>query len=348
MTSIAAHNPHNRYDHAEIISAQAIADERKLTTPAALFNCGSTQTGPPFATAKIGEPTSSVRFDERHSADFPTTDTRKEGVNRDKVVREGGPMNEQTDEQLMGLYRDGNRQAFDLLVERYHEPLVAYVKRRAVRNEHAAEDIVQRVWMRVFKHHLSFDLKRTFRAWLYSMAARLSINERRDTRKFRDMGEEVFEEVLTQDDQVEVLEDEVEKKETIDQAMRVLRALPKEYRSVLQLSVMQGFTVRQTCPLLDIAIGTVFNRTHEGIRRLREGMEQGVVTSVVSDAQDDWQLSTIRDIVDRLPHVEYGSVERVLFSETADDSDLHIFGSFVRRLAGEILSPELNNLKAAV
>ena len=69
-------------------------------------------------------------------------------------------MSDQTDEQLMQAYREGNPRAFELLLAR-HERKVWNFLRRSVGDPTAAEDLLQEVFLRVIKAQADSD-RRSF------------------------------------------------------------------------------------------------------------------------------------------------------------------------------------------
>ena len=89
---------------------------------------------------------------------------------RNRVDRE--PAGATSDAFLVMLARDGDRNAFGVLVERY-EPLALRVARRAVLDEDVARELVQEALLQAY---LSLDRLREeerFRSWLYGIVLNL-------------------------------------------------------------------------------------------------------------------------------------------------------------------------------
>jgi len=72
----------------------------------------------------------------------------------------------------------GDRNAFSLLVEKYHRPLLNFIY-RLVGNDHSVEDIGQDVFLNVYKSMSRFDLSEgvPFSAWLFIAARNRCISE---------------------------------------------------------------------------------------------------------------------------------------------------------------------------
>src|SRR5260221_7313238 len=90
-------------------------------------------------------------------------------------------MSDQTDEQLMEAYREGNPRAFELLLAR-HERKVWSFLRRSVGDPTLAEDLLQEVFLRVIKARAdSVDWKgeSKFTTWVYTIARNLCVDHAR-------------------------------------------------------------------------------------------------------------------------------------------------------------------------
>lgn len=88
-----------------------------------------------------------------------------------------------SDEQLMDRYKSGEAKAFELLMERHYQSVHNFLY-RYTGNSHAAEDLLQDVWMRVIRGAESYQQKAKFTTWLYIIARRITIDAARKA-KFR-------------------------------------------------------------------------------------------------------------------------------------------------------------------
>ena len=75
---------------------------------------------------------------------------------------------QRTDEQLAAAYLAGDKSAFDILVERYQERLINFVRGK-INNYQDAQDVVQDTWLRVWKRLPDFDDTRKFSSLLYKI-----------------------------------------------------------------------------------------------------------------------------------------------------------------------------------
>jgi RNA polymerase sigma-70 factor (ECF subfamily) len=137
-----------------------------------------------------------------------------------------------------------------------------------------AEDVVQETLLRAWQHpEVVDDPERSARAWLFTVARNMIIDERRSSR-FRN-------EVATLDtggtveraapDEVNTALDRL----LIGDAMAQLSA---DHRAVIRRSYYLGWSTAQIAADLDIAEGTVKSRLHYAIRALRLTMQEMGVT----------------------------------------------------------------------
>ena len=84
-----------------------------------------------------------------------------------------------SDEQLMLMFRYGNRAAFDLLFEKYRTPVFNFA-RRMLGGREAAEDVCQETFLRVVGAAGGWRPEARFRTWLYTIARNCCFNALRD------------------------------------------------------------------------------------------------------------------------------------------------------------------------
>ena len=82
------------------------------------------------------------------------------------------------DAGLAGRHLEGDPQAFGALVDRYQARLSTFVT-RATGDRERAEDLVQEIFIRVFRHLHRFDRTRKFSAWVYAIALNVTNSELR-------------------------------------------------------------------------------------------------------------------------------------------------------------------------
>jgi RNA polymerase sigma-70 factor, ECF subfamily len=137
-----------------------------------------------------------------------------------------------------------------------------------------AEDVVQETLLRAWQHpEVIGDTQRSPRAWLFTVARNMIIDERRSPG---------FRNVVSSLDDSSTPErsapDEVNA--TLDRMLiaDAMIQLSAEHRAVIERSYYRGWTAAQTAADLGIAEGTVKSRLHYAVRALRLTLQEVGVT----------------------------------------------------------------------
>lgn len=137
-----------------------------------------------------------------------------------------------------------------------------------------AEDVVQETLLRAWQHpEVIGDTERSSRAWLFTVARNMIIDDRRSARHRNVVGsidEEGAPEQSTPDEVNAALD-----RLLIADAMAQLST---EHRAVIERSYYRGWTTAQIAKDLDIAEGTVKSRLHYAVRALRLTLQELGVT----------------------------------------------------------------------
>src|SRR5215207_11071592 len=96
------------------------------------------------------------------------------------------------DAALMLRVREGDRDAFESIVEKYKQPVMNLVF-RTLRDLTEAEDLAQHVFLQVYKSAHRYEVTAKFSTWIFTIARNLSLNElRRRSRHRADSLDETF------------------------------------------------------------------------------------------------------------------------------------------------------------
>ena len=83
------------------------------------------------------------------------------------------------DAAVVTAFLGGEERAFQELVERYQTRLLNFIY-RTIGDREKAEDLVQEVFIRVYRHIHRFDRTKKFSTWAYTIASNLAKNELRN------------------------------------------------------------------------------------------------------------------------------------------------------------------------
>jgi len=174
-----------------------------------------------------------------------------------------------TEEQLLRQLHEGpGDDALRALYALHGEALYGFAVRR-LGDRGLAEELVQDVFTRVWRHAGDFDPERaSFRTWLYQIARNAAIDvERRRMVRPSLSSESASEEPTEPDEPIEraVLRWQME---------AALERLGPDHREVLRLAHFEGLTMREIGDRLGIPVGTVKSRTSYALRILRLALDE--------------------------------------------------------------------------
>jgi RNA polymerase sigma-70 factor (ECF subfamily) len=196
----------------------------------------------------------------------------------------------ETDEGLVARLGARDEEALRTLHQRY-AALVFTVAARLV-DSATAEEVVQDVFLTLWKKHATFDPARgTFKSWVVQIARHRALNElRRGQRSQRDQPASGGEAVAQlADDAIEPDEAEwLEHRRTI--IRRAVDALPPPQRQALSLAFFDELTHEQIAAVLQTPVGTTKTRIRLALKRLAPLLViavAGAFVAVVLRRQDD-------------------------------------------------------------
>jgi len=190
-------------------------------------------------------------------------------------------MSDETDEQLMHAYREGNPRAFELLLAR-HERKVWNFLRRSVGDPTLAEDLLQEVFLRVIKAHAEWKGEAKFTTWVYAIARNLCIDHSRravhrdarsldaPTRPDDESSSTLHDHLPSPDRDAEGLTSDAEVRARVDAAVA---ALPEDQREVFLLREVMDMPFAEIASVVGAPEPTVKSRMRYALERLREALD---------------------------------------------------------------------------
>jgi RNA polymerase sigma-70 factor (ECF subfamily) len=174
-------------------------------------------------------------------------------------------VNTPTDEALMSASAH-SREAFTTLVQRHQQPLMNFFRRMGDTNH--AEDLTQETFVRLFKYRAHYQPKAKFTTFLYTLARRTWIDNRRRAGR----REEAYEAFSGEMD-VRLEAGTGSEQDMHHRVRAALESLSEEMRSCVIMSVYQGFKYEEISQILGIPVGTVKTRVFNAMRKLREKLK---------------------------------------------------------------------------
>ena len=175
------------------------------------------------------------------------------------------------DVALVLRLQEGDLEALGGLYNRYR--LLVYRTALAIiRDERAAEDILQECFVRLHTYAASIDANRPLRPWLY----RVTVNLAYDWTKRRVMRplDDVLEWLSGLASAFPAPDRKAEEQETMRVVREAIAELSPLHRSVIVLFYMENLSIEEISQTLDLPVGTVKSRLHYARGRLRDQLVQ--------------------------------------------------------------------------
>ncbi len=180
------------------------------------------------------------------------------------------PYTTQTDEELVLLIQQGLEEPFGILMDRYTQKLLRYGK-RFISSPDNIEDIVQEVFIKVYKNIQSFNTKLKFSPWIYRIAHNAFVNYLRKKDKEPLLVFD-FDALLNHSIYEDPAIKEKENEETRVLLDTGLKQLPPAYREILVLYYFEDLSYQEIADVLHVPTGTVGIR----LKRAREILKKHI------------------------------------------------------------------------
>jgi len=183
------------------------------------------------------------------------------------------------DSAVVQAFLGGEERAFQELVDRYQTRLLNFVY-RTIGDREKAEDLVQEVFIRVYRHLHRFDASKKFSTWIYTIASNLAKNELRNrsrnplvlfqtiTKHWQDEERPLqFEDALSRPD------DLYRKRHLRELVEEATARLPEHHRQVFVLRELEGKSYEEIAEITNCNLGTVKSRLNRARNSFAEIIE---------------------------------------------------------------------------
>ena len=186
------------------------------------------------------------------------------------------------DSAVVAQFLGGEERAFQELVDRYQTRLLNFVY-RTIGDREKAEDLVQEVFIRVYRHIARFDTTKKFSTWIYTIASNLAKNELRNRSRNPLVLFQTIKKNWEDEDRPLQFEDATSRpddlyrkrhlRELVDEATA---KLPEHHRQVFVLRELEGKSYEEIAEITDCNLGTVKSRLNRARNAFAEIIEPWV------------------------------------------------------------------------
>lgn len=182
------------------------------------------------------------------------------------------------DSDLIKLYKSGQQDAVEILIERYKNSLYKLCCHLTL-NRYDADDLFQETWVRLVKNICYYDEIKPFAAWLYSICTNLYKDRYRSKKRWLSKIKDYFTNDKKEEEMDNIAADsslpdeQIIDKYNSDVIRKCVNMLDDTYRLPIILYYFKELSYSDVALVLDIPLGTVKSRLSMGKKKLKQLME---------------------------------------------------------------------------
>ena len=178
--------------------------------------------------------------------------------------------------ELLKLLKTGNMSAFDIIYKKYSRRLYGFVF-RYIKQETDTEEIVQEVFIKIWKSRDKIDVYSSFESFLFTIAHNATINLLK--KKATELKYIEHVKSLQCIEETYELTDEIHYNELIDKYQNLLDKLSPRQKEIFQLSRETGLSHKEIADRLGISANTVKNHLVTTLSFLKNELDNGLIIS---------------------------------------------------------------------
>jgi RNA polymerase sigma-70 factor (ECF subfamily) len=173
------------------------------------------------------------------------------------------------DIELVERLQKGEKQAFDLIYEKYSGKLFSFGM-KYLHSTAEAEELVQSVFLKLWENSKNLKKELSFKSFLFTMA----YHEICKIFRRRSYGKKFIDDTLYEDSQSSnEIENNIHFKHVLEQVLRIVDKLPKNKRTVFLKSWMEGKSTKEISVEVGLSPGTVDNYVSESLKFIRTQLD---------------------------------------------------------------------------
>jgi RNA polymerase sigma-70 factor, ECF subfamily len=164
------------------------------------------------------------------------------------------------DKEIVQRIIHGQKDEFEILVERYNRKLFVYLCRLLNFNQNDAQDVLQEMWLNAYVNLVTFNPRLSFSSWLYRIAHNLAVDLIR--KKYKHFivdtnNEETQAKIYNNQTVITKGEEEMEIAINKNRLDSVLTKLDLDNRNLLVMFYLQGLSLIEISDILKITVNTL-------------------------------------------------------------------------------------------
>lgn len=180
------------------------------------------------------------------------------------------------EKELVYRAKRGDKDAFEEIVKIYEKRICQTIF-LMVKNDSIVEDIAQEVFVKVYKNISKFNEQSSLYTWIYRITMNACYDEIKKEKKvyhlsnYMDTNE--GEQEIEYEDESQNVDEIVERNINKEVLIKAIKNLNEDYRSLIVLRDVKGFSYWEISDMLDIKLGTVKSK----LSRAREALKHELI-----------------------------------------------------------------------
>jgi RNA polymerase sigma-70 factor (ECF subfamily) len=177
------------------------------------------------------------------------------------------------DNFLIAQVRNGNKNAFKIIVLRYQRMIFSFLSSFRFPNQ-VIEDVAQDTFLKAYRSISSYDPQKgaSFSTWLFTIARNQAINVRKRDIVSAEKQQQVITEKETHTESIEHRKLELQDLKKVIQ--KAIHRLPKQFQTALVLSYFEELTLEEIASIENCPVGTIKSRIFRGKKILRNMLQK--------------------------------------------------------------------------
>ena len=175
-----------------------------------------------------------------------------------------------SDENLMLNYSGGDAQAFESLYQRHKGPLYRFILRQS--GQDFADELYQDIWLKVINTRTSYQVKATFKTWLYHIARNRIIDHYR-RQNLRAVNENTDDLASISGAENVQPENRLEANNQHALLMIAIAELPQDQKEAFLLKQEAGLGIEEIAKTTGVSYEAAKSRLRYAIKKLRQQLE---------------------------------------------------------------------------
>lgn len=177
-------------------------------------------------------------------------------------------MNDNDLRNLVTRIKESDHRAFESVFDQYHQPIFQFLLYKT-KDAPIAEDLLQEVFLKLWKSRTGLDEDRSIRNYLYTIADNLVLNHIRHLKVVGRHRDETGSKLFTGSDNPHFILEEEEGRRNLEKA---IESLPEKSRIIFLMSRMEDLTYQEIAERLSISVKTVEGHMVKALKTLREAL----------------------------------------------------------------------------